>query len=842
MKSIIVIAVSLFSGILTVNAQFGISNFDDVYTVDQEIPSYFFPSEKDVENSKKAPMRGERNMLERLLSLNDKTTAVLVDTLTDFAGGFHESYSEYYNGIEVEGSRCTIHYDKEGNITSVNGNFRTIQELNTVPAISEDAALQYALSDIGAIKYAWEDAVREQMLKNIKEDQKATYYPKGNVVVFANQEGISLAYKFYVESTNPVSHLYIYVDAESGRILGKYKATCEVAATTTVTTLFSGQRTITTDSYSGGYRLRDYTRGNGILTYDHSTENDYTSTNNSWSGMSNYDRAALDAHWGVETTYDFYLNKFGRNSYDNNGAVLRSYVNKQSYANACWNTAYNVMVYGINSNNNPFVGIDVTAHELTHAVTGATSGLVGFGEQGALNEGLSDAFAVCVENDAKPNNGSLIWAIGEDVQAGGFRNLSNPTCKFYRGTGWNNPYSSSGEVHINSGVFGYWFYLLANGGSGTTETGINYNVTGIGLDKAIRICYLMNVSYLTWIHTYTDARDCSYLAANQLGYTDDIEQIRNAWIAVGLDFPSTVDVDGAFALCGITDFSIANLPSGYNVSWQINGGDSQNFPFTTSGNLCTVTPLVTNVYKESNLQASITYHGYIVKSFTKKIYTHETSLYVSGCQDDYTNGSFYYPEQTFSVSANNASNGYSSNQILINTDCDIHLTSTRFKGMNISFDGSVYPTNISHNGDRVSFHTMPDLFPSFPGGGLKSRPIVTSQYNLAVVASTEDGCRDFTINFVVSAIEEHAPELLLEVSGNTLSAFLTVAIPESVGGGFYQEPTWTLSIIRPIPAQTLRTVTVTGSTAYVDISGLSSGIYIVRAVYQGQTYSSKFLK
>ena len=195
MKSIITIVVLLFSVTLTVEAQFGISNFDDVYTVDQEIPSYFIPSAKYVEDSKKASMRSERNILEQLLSLNDNTTAVLVDTLTDFAGGFHESYREYYNGIEVEGSRCTIHYDKEGNITSVNGNFRTINELIIVPAISEEAALQHALTDIGAEKYAWEDAGSEQMLKSLKGNPNATNYPRGKLVIHAEKD-ISSA-KFY---------------------------------------------------------------------------------------------------------------------------------------------------------------------------------------------------------------------------------------------------------------------------------------------------------------------------------------------------------------------------------------------------------------------------------------------------------------------------------------------------------------------------------------------------------------------------------------------------------------------------------------------------------------------
>lgn len=843
MKNFIVIAVLIFTGILTVKAQFGISDLEDVYSVDQEIPSYFFPSSKNADNRRKAPVRGERNILERLLSLNDKTTAVLVDTLTDFAGGFHESYAEYYEGIEVEGARCTIHYDKEGKITSVNGNFRTINELNIVPAISEEAALQYALADIGAEKYAWEDSGRELMLKNIMEDRTATHYPKGNVVLYANPEGVFLAYKFYVETTDPVSHFYIYVDAVNGSIIGTYKAICEVAATTTVTTLFSGQRTITTDSYSGGYRLRDYTRGNGILTYDYSTGSDYTSTNNSWSGMSNYDRAALDVHWGVETTYDFYLNKFGRNSYDNNGAVLKSYVNKSLYDNACWNPNYCIMEYGIDTNNNPLVGLDVTAHELTHAVTMATSNLRN-GESAALNEGLSDAFAVCVEYEAKPNNGNLIWTFGEDVQTGGFRNLSNPTCKFYHGTGWN----AYGEEHVNGGVFGYWFYLLASGGSGTNEVGDSYQVDGIGLDQAIRICYLMNTAYLTSNSNYIDACRCSYLAAEQLGYTDAIEQMREAWLAVGVQYFLDAYIDGPDVLCGPSLYSVEGLPLAYDVSWDLGEIYNSYFAIPYQDNHESEVWCANYTVNHSDiLIAKLKYHGIVLKTLKKDIFTHANSLFISGTQDEYRDSfSDYYPEQTFSYTASDAGNGYSSSDISVNADCQIHLESSRFKGMNISFEGHFLPSHVYHSGDYVSFRTNPGLLSLLGNSSTRAggdRLTISYDYSLTMRVHGDNSCKDFTLNFVVSPIPYLSSNALqISVSGNTLYIFFNEPLDTPIGGGLFQQDSWTLRIKSAVTGQTVELKTVYGNSTTVNISSFMHGVYIVRAEYNGTIYSAKFYK
>lgn len=40
---------------------------------------------------------------------------------------------------------------------------------------------------------------------------------------------------------------------------------------------------------------------------------------------------ALDVHWGMEKTYDFYLNVFGRNSFDGNGTTIRNYLNNFIY-------------------------------------------------------------------------------------------------------------------------------------------------------------------------------------------------------------------------------------------------------------------------------------------------------------------------------------------------------------------------------------------------------------------------------------------------------------------------------------------------------------------------------
>ena len=212
------------------------------------------------------------------------------------------------------------------------------------------------------------------------------------------------------------------------------------------------------------------------------------------------DNAALDAHWGAEMTYDYWWNIHGRNSYNNGGASIRSYVHVDvNYNNAFWNGS--VMSYGdgscVSEGCNGFdalTSIDVAAHEIGHAVTTFTSNLAYRRESGAMNEGFSDIWGAAVEYFAKgtgPDNNpnDEVWLIGDEIDrrsgSAALRSMSDPTSQgqpdTYGGSFWINPncgFPSSGNdycgVHTNSGVLNYWFYLLVEGGSGTNDIGSNF--------------------------------------------------------------------------------------------------------------------------------------------------------------------------------------------------------------------------------------------------------------------------------------------------------------------------------------------------------------------------------
>jgi Thermolysin metallopeptidase, alpha-helical domain/Concanavalin A-like lectin/glucanases superfamily/Secretion system C-terminal sorting domain len=189
-------------------------------------------------------------------------------------------------------------------------------------------------------------------------------------------------------------------------------------------------------------------------------------------------------------------------------------------------------------------------------------GLIYQGESGALNESFSDIFGTCVEfnNSATPN-----WQIGEGVtiKKPFLRSMSNPKTSLlqysyglssfderqpntYKKTLWQSTSSNDdyGGVHTNSGVQNYWFYLLCQGGSGTNDNNVAYNVTGIGIAAAQKIVYRSLTTYLSPRSTYLDAFYGSLQAAIDSFGKNSTQYIavRKAWQAVGVDDASLQDL------------------------------------------------------------------------------------------------------------------------------------------------------------------------------------------------------------------------------------------------------------------------------------------------------------
>jgi bacillolysin len=555
-----------------------------------------YPEFIDFKNAPVAFNKGSVILANDKGSFSSSSSALLTHSEKDNLSMEHYRYQQSYLGIAVENAVYVMHV-KGNAVMSENGkwvkDFPT--DLKNAAAINFTDALRKAMAAVGAQLYKWQIATEEAFIKKEQNDVKATFYPKAELVWYSGENevvpaSLRLAYKLDIYAQYPMSRQIVFVDAVNGSILGKRELIHTTNATGTAVTAYTGTQTITTDFNGTTYRLRETGRGNGINTYDmrlagtnYGSAVDFTDADNNWNNVNaNKDQYATDGHWGTEKTYDYYLSKHNRNSVDNAGFALNSYVHTNLVAfgygnniNAFWDGSR--MTYGDGGTSGsttytPLTALDVCGHEITHGVTERTSNLVYSKESGAMNEGFSDIFGTAIEFYAKGTGGN--WMIGENIGAA-FRNMANPN-QFsqpdtYGGTYWVNttsctPTNNNDQcgVHTNSGVLNFWFYLLSQGGSGTNDISSAYTVTGIGIDKAAAIAYRTNTTYLVSTSTYANARTYAIQSAIDLYGAGSAEVIAttNAWYAVGVGaaYSSACGTPTALTASAITS-------SGATLSW-----------------------------------------------------------------------------------------------------------------------------------------------------------------------------------------------------------------------------------------------------------------------------------
>ncbi len=533
---------------------------DVMYNSDWETPSYMSETWKAPKKVKKQEIvwkylsdksdvlkvQGKvENQFELLNEIEDKET----DTT-------HYRLREVYKGVPVYGSDQTVHLNEDGDVTSFFGQVvptESLEKVKTTPKLKEKDAIK---------------AIKKDLKKEVGEVEEFSVEPEADLFIYPQENKVSLAYVTEVTFLEPEPGRWFYaIDAQNGKVLDKYNImehvtkahksnikVGEAVDSTADARSLDGQadeagsedpnalgtgkgvlgdtKTFQTTYANGTYSLKDTTRGKGVETYTARNGTSYmypvTSTNNTFN-----DPAAVDAHAYAGKVYDYYKSTFNRDSFDNAGAKLNSIVHySTNYNNAFWDGSE--MVYG-DGDGKRFIslsgGLDVIAHELTHAVTERTAGLIYRNESGALNESISDIFGAMVDRDD--------WEIGEDIftpdiPGDALRSLSDPAkynhpdhlSKKYTGTGDN------GGVHTNSGINNKAAYLISEGG---THYGVT--VEGVGREATEKIYYRALTVYLTSTSTFAQMRQAAINAATDLFGADsaEVEAVKDAYKAVGIN-------------------------------------------------------------------------------------------------------------------------------------------------------------------------------------------------------------------------------------------------------------------------------------------------------------------
>jgi Zn-dependent metalloprotease len=530
----------------------------------------------------------------------------LQQTHTDDLGVLHQRFVQTYNGIKLNYSTLYVH-SKEGKVLSYNGVYFNSLPLETI-SIQEKEALALCLKEMNANTYSWQAGGGSHLTAEEQSLPEAefVYLPLSTI---NRGEEIVPCYTFNIYALEPLERTRYFVNASNGEIVFSESQIHTGNSRGVAVTAFSDTQNIITDSVGSFFRLIDATRGNGVETYNcnttknYSTATDFTDNDNFWDNFNaNLDEYATDAHWGAEMFYDYLLQNFNRNSINNNGFALKSYVHyDKNYVNAFWDGQR--MTYGDgDANDLPFTTVDIVGHEIGHGLTDFTADLIYENESGALNESFSDIFGNALENFINP--GTINWRVGED--RGAIRNMANPNeygdPDTYDGLFWidqncipsrNNDHCG---VHTNSGVQNYWFYLLVNGGSGINDAADTFSVNSIGIQKAEQIAYRNLSVYLSPSSNFDDARFFSILSAIDLygACSPEVASVTNAWYAVGVgkEYQSgvsasfTARIDTSFCFAPVT---VEFIPTGSNVrsfNWDFGNGmfsTSRNPSTTYSG-------------------------------------------------------------------------------------------------------------------------------------------------------------------------------------------------------------------------------------------------------------------
>lgn len=535
-----------------------VSNSEIVRMKDfSSIPNYI-----KFKKGKELPFGELENWLQHYFKSNEKVGLQLIKEEKDQLGYIHYRFQQTINNVPVKFGIYIAHV-KNGLIESVNGELMDGVNSLTTPLITESSALNLALNHFGAQTYKWEIPEEEHHLKIEQNDPNASFFPKGELMLLNDNGNIvnelKLVYAFNIYAQEPFGRREIYVDAINGSVVWEENLIHEADVVGGASTLYSGPQDIVCDNSVGPFRLREAGRGNGIRTFDMGHGTSYGGASDIVNGSTNWSTpiAGLDAHWGAEMTYDYFFDVHSRNSIDDNGYILTSYVSyDNNFSNAFWDGQR--MTYGDgNGNGTPYTALDIAGHEITHGLTTNTADLVYQDESGALNESFSDIFGISIEFVAKPAVAN--WELGEDL---GFviRNMQNPNAQgdpdTYFGTNWaplGGP--DNGGVHTNSGVQNFWYYLLVSGGSGTNDIGDTYNVNGIGLTDASKVAFRNLTVYLTASSNYNDARFFAIQSAVDLfgGCTTEVESVTNAWYAVG--------VGSVYVPTTVSDFTASSVES-----------------------------------------------------------------------------------------------------------------------------------------------------------------------------------------------------------------------------------------------------------------------------------------
>jgi Zn-dependent metalloprotease len=386
----------------------------------------------------------------------DKDSYQVKESKRDHYGLDHVTLQQYYDRVPVFDGVLKFHFNKDGGLTSLNGNFIIAQKLNATPSMSSEIAGQRAIQ-----------MVTGQKMGKFSAPLKIN---KNTLLVF--QKGLAQGYKgalhlvYEVEVRNDADvREFLYIDAHTNELVEQ----------------FTGMHAIDRKLYETSVSVPNlkWQEADGIPSAK-------------FTALDQWQKSEIESAGHM---YNLMKNAFGRDSYDNAGAAMVTINNDPNVGcpNANWNGISANYCTGVASD-------DIVAHEWAHAYTEHTSGLIYVWQAGAMNEAYSDIWGETVDQlngyfDTSESNAlrngcasSARWRIGEQASAfgGAIRDMWDPKCNNDPGKISDPQYwcsaNDAGGVHSNSGILNHAYALLVDGGIYNGQM-----IVGLGLTKTAHL-------------------------------------------------------------------------------------------------------------------------------------------------------------------------------------------------------------------------------------------------------------------------------------------------------------------------------------------------------------------
>lgn len=481
-----------------------------------------------------------------------------VRTVVDEQNNYHIRLEQHWMDIPIYGGEVIVH-SFNGHFNAANGRYvPSPQGVTVVPAVTKDRAVDIVKSHLGAdrVKKAWTS--EELQIIGTETPFEATL-----MLYAGNGKALDLTWHI-VAHPNLLRRYEYFVNARSGAVVHYHDHTCHLhrhpepaspsvldgSVTASGIDLLGVNRSFGAWQANNKYYLEDATQTmfnpsssmpdmpiGAIVTLDAKNTTpandatfdfDYVTSNTAVFNNT----AGVSAHWNTIKSYEYFKNKFNRNSIDGNGGNIIAFINVaeddgSSMENAFWNGG--AMWYGNGGLTFKKLAraLDVGGHEMSHGVIEKTANLNYQGESGALNESFADIFGAMIDSDD--------WQIGEDVMQPNthtcLRDLSNPhngfsssSSPYWQPAHVSEKYSGTqdnGGVHINSGISNKAYYLFAT-------------ASGVGKDKAEQVYYKALRDYLVKSSQFVDCRIAVIQAANDLYGSAVANAAAAAFDAVGI--------------------------------------------------------------------------------------------------------------------------------------------------------------------------------------------------------------------------------------------------------------------------------------------------------------------